>query len=901
MPTREIKTKLTLEGEQQYKRAMTDAANAIKVLNSEEKLAAAQFEATGNAEQYAADKTRILKEKIEEQKKAVAAAEEAIKNLTQNGVGKNDKAMTTWRLKLNNAKTALTRMQTAVDGTETELAEQSTALNTATTDAAEYDAQLSAIGKQVDFSAAISAVDEMRARLETVIRTAARVGKAIWEAEVGGGQWADEIATRSQVAGLDVETYQAWTYASRFIDTSVDDIVASRKKLAANLDEPTEDILHDLNSLSVAHLDPVTHRARETTDVFWDVIDALGEVESQSDREKLAMSLLGRSYDNLNPLITAGSKAYKELAEEGRNVAVVSAENIEALGGFDDANQRVDAALQKTKMTLEGELAPAFTRISDSIANALNAFNAFLETDEGQAAIANLNAALGGIATTVESVDFKQALEDVTGLINGFTGGLAWIGEHQEVVVGALGAIAAAWAGLTVAKDVLTFLQLIQSVKNLTGLTGAASEISKAATMAEGAAGAAKGIFDNAANAGNAFGQNVVNAGDAFGKGVGGAGDAFGKGVAGAGGSFAADAGNAGDTFASKLQGVFGKLPDELPAAPAVSPLSSLTGITSVTIGEAALTAGLITAAIASAVVVDKVATKKNWGEYVQTENRADEILAPTEDAAITRMQALWQEMHSAMESYEEGEGIAAIQQTFREHANELLEAMPDLSLWSELSSKGLDLSDGFDANEIERALDPWEMDILAGSWEDFGKEVVVGLGSGIADNQAEAANAAADMAQGVADATAATLDINSPSGITYADGVNVAVGLANGIYDAAPQAIAAAEYLAQSVANIMRSALDIHSPSRVAQEMGGMFGEGFAIGIEDTISRVEGAVSRVVSATSRSPINDGPGGRGAGGQQMIHVSLVLDGRTTAEAILPYVDEGIAELTVQRR
>ena len=50
MPTREIKTRFKLEGEQAYKRAMTDAANAIKVLNSEEKLAKAQFEATGVSE-----------------------------------------------------------------------------------------------------------------------------------------------------------------------------------------------------------------------------------------------------------------------------------------------------------------------------------------------------------------------------------------------------------------------------------------------------------------------------------------------------------------------------------------------------------------------------------------------------------------------------------------------------------------------------------------------------------------------------------------------------------------------------------------------------------------------------------------------------------------------------------
>ena len=65
MATREIKTRFKLEGEQEFKRAMSDAANATKVLDSEMKLAKAQFEQTGDAEAYAAEQARILKEKIE--------------------------------------------------------------------------------------------------------------------------------------------------------------------------------------------------------------------------------------------------------------------------------------------------------------------------------------------------------------------------------------------------------------------------------------------------------------------------------------------------------------------------------------------------------------------------------------------------------------------------------------------------------------------------------------------------------------------------------------------------------------------------------------------------------------------------------------------------------------------
>ena len=82
----DIKTRFSLEGEQQYRSAMTNAANAIRVLNSEQKLAAAQFKNTGDAEKYAADQARILQEKIKQQQQAVKAAQAAMKELADKGV-----------------------------------------------------------------------------------------------------------------------------------------------------------------------------------------------------------------------------------------------------------------------------------------------------------------------------------------------------------------------------------------------------------------------------------------------------------------------------------------------------------------------------------------------------------------------------------------------------------------------------------------------------------------------------------------------------------------------------------------------------------------------------------------------------------------------------------------------
>ena len=477
------------------------------LLNAEEKLAQAQFEATGDAEQYAATQTALLKEKIEEQKRAVAAAEQAVKALTDDGVKKNDKAMQTWRTKMVNAQTTLTRLQTKLNGTNAKLDTQTTDFAEAEAAGESYDTQLQAIGQGVNFEATILAIDNVKQRLETIIKTAVKAGKALWDAEAGGGKWADELMTAASQANLDVETYQSWQYASRFIDTSVDDIVKSRDRLKKELGSESEDMAKAFNALNVPTRN-ANGSVRDATEVFWDAVDALSAIEDETVRGMRAEKIFGESYRQLNPLISAGSKAYKDMAQEGRSVAVVSEKNVQALADFDDANQKVEAQLTKTKETLLGEMAPAFTRISDSFSHALTAFNAFLETDEGQEALANLNAAVGGIADVVASVDWQEAMEKATGLVTGFTSALSWIGDHGELVVGALGAMGAVWGGLTVSKDVLSFLQLVQGVKNLSGFAGAAS--------ATPSLGNAEGFGQAVSNAADGFASKVGSAGSEY-------------------------------------------------------------------------------------------------------------------------------------------------------------------------------------------------------------------------------------------------------------------------------------------------------------------------------------------------------------------------------------------------
>lgn len=720
---REIKTTLATEGEREFKRAMSDAASAIRELSSEQKLAEAQFEATGDAEQYAAEKTRILKDKIAEQQKAVKTAKQAIEKMKSGGIDPNSKAMQTWRTKLNNAQTSLVKMENQLNRTESELAEQGDALYDASADADDYKNAMNQAAKSVDFTATITAINNVRNTIGGIIGTAAQAAKSLINLERGAAGWADELATNAARHGLSVVEEQGWQYASELIDSDVETIRGAYKRLNKSLDEPTDGILESLNELNVANLE-LSGGARETMDVFWDVIDALGRIENTSRRDQIATELLGKSYDDLLPLINEGSAAYKALIEEGKEKAV-SEENIAKLTELDDTLVKLQATFDKTQYTILAELAPAFTQAAEAATTALESFNEFLDSEEGQAALEDLRGSLTGIADSVKDVNWKKAMDKAAGVIARIAAGLRWLANNGDVVVGAVTALGGAWAGLTVAKDVLSVLQLLNTIKW--------AQIIRAGSIK----GAGKGIEAAASNAANATGVTV---GKKALSGLKTAGSAIASGIANLGG---------------------------LPALG----------------GFAALAGGSIAA---GKLIDENSATKRDWERYEENVvNQQETLLKNVEDE---RAQML-QEIMAAIEGPEEMDLDADLSQPFKEffkkNANALMEAAPELDFWNWIKFSA-DTSNGLDDAEIENVIRNIEN---ADVWAEMGREAAESLASAIVEGETETTAAAEEMATATAaaaDASDLTYDAGYNTAEGYAngiiDGMPLAVGAAESL-----------------------------------------------------------------------------------------------------------------------
>lgn len=498
MAEREIKTRFKLDGEQQFKTAMNDAAAAIKVLDSEQKLAQAQFKATGDAEAFATEQTRILNEKIAEQQKAVTAAETAMKQLRDKGVSPTDKTYQQWSVKLNTARTRLVNMESQLDQVTGSMVETRV----------EADAtgeSLQNVGKKLEWGNTITSLNTLNQALSSVLDTAGRIAAAVWNAEVDASKWADDLATAAAQTGIDVETYQSWEYASQFIDTNVDTIAKAMNRMAKDVGSESADLIKVFNKLGVSTR-KADGSARNAQETFWDVIDALHNIKDPTEQAIYANQLFGDSWTQLKPLIDAGSEAYQNLAEKGLEVAVVSKQDVDALGAFNDAWSDMNSRLNKAQTTILARLAPAFTKIASSAGNAADAFNAFLDSDEGSAAIEALNSAIESLVSSLLGEDngagtFAAIIDLATSAVNKLTEALTWITQNGDTVSGIVKGMGIAFAALKVAPSALAFVQLLSKlpIGKLTslfgggggGASGAASGAASAAASGAGSAGAA--------------------------------------------------------------------------------------------------------------------------------------------------------------------------------------------------------------------------------------------------------------------------------------------------------------------------------------------------------------------------------------------------------------------------
>lgn len=179
---------------------------------------------------------------------------------------------------------------------------------------------------------------------------------------------ADDLMTQSSVTGLSTDELQEYAYMAELVDTDVSTITGSLTKLTRNMDSAKSGTGSAADAFKTLGIDiyNADGTMRDANDVFGEAIDKLGTMENQTERDALAMDLFGKSGQELNPIIDAGSEAIDNFRKEAHDMGyVLDEETLDSLGGIDDSMQKLDNAFQTAKNTIAVALAPVVADLTE--------------------------------------------------------------------------------------------------------------------------------------------------------------------------------------------------------------------------------------------------------------------------------------------------------------------------------------------------------------------------------------------------------------------------------------------------------------------------------------------------------------------------------------------------------
>lgn len=251
--------------------------------------------------------------------------------------------------------------------------------------------------------------------------------------------FADDMLTLSSVTSLSTDTLQEYAYMADLVDVDVNTITGSLKKLTNNMRtarEGTGAAAETFETLGIAITDN-NGELRNAEDVFNDAIDVLAGIKNETERDALAMTMFGKSAQELNPLIEAGSEKIEEFRKEAHEMGyVLEGEALDSLGAVQDSFDRWNKQVEGIKNTIAVGFAP------------------------------QLEKAMKRISQAMKEIDWAKVGKDVGKAFDGILNAFEWILKNGNVVKSILAGVISAMAVNKIGGVVTALGNMVTQLKN---------------------------------------------------------------------------------------------------------------------------------------------------------------------------------------------------------------------------------------------------------------------------------------------------------------------------------------------------------------------------------------------------------------------------------------------------
>ncbi len=411
MATPGINTKVKMDGEKEYRAALAQINAGLKNLGAEMRATEQDFTDNANSVEALTAKGDVLARQMQTQQEKVDTLREVLQHAGE-AYGEADKRTIDWKTSLIDAETKLKQMQASLEENNDELdkagasgskfqqamdkvkdsvakaKEEGTGAKGIFANLKESFADGKgeavglgdAIGGAADklginlpegATKALNSLNGINAGTAAAVGGFAAVAAAIVKAEKKlmsitkeSAAYAKEVKTLASVTGQSVEEVQEWQYASDMLGVTYDRVKDSLKEITNKMQEAqngSEDTAKAFETLGVK-IEGTDGNLRSADAVFYDVIDSLGNMSNQAERDALAMDLMSESAQELNPLIEVGSEGLKKYTDEAHEMGyVLDNEAIAALTATDTAQQKLLKTQEAVTKQISAEYAPYMT------------------------------------------------------------------------------------------------------------------------------------------------------------------------------------------------------------------------------------------------------------------------------------------------------------------------------------------------------------------------------------------------------------------------------------------------------------------------------------------------------------------------------------------------------------
>lgn len=401
MPTPAIKTKFAIEGEKEYRQALSEINSGLKVLNSEMKLTSEQFANNADSVEALTAKNDVLERQILTQREKIETLKSALQN-SADAYGEADKRTAQWQVSLNEAEAALLKMERELKDNQQAISDMTDSMEDNTTGAKDNadimdklrdafggaEDEAKSLGDMAEDLAgklginlpdgakkALDAIGNVDASTAIFAGTAAAAAAAVVEIEKAlidltteQSAAATEIYNISQIINMSVEETQEWDYVLKTVGSSISqaqgDLSAFQEKIM-EASAGTGEAAEMFNKLGVSVVDQ-NGSLRTTGEVLRDTISALQLMHDETERNAISSTLLGGTGEALIPIYEQNSEYVQQLIEKKRELGVMSGHEIEALRDVSKALLDYEEKTKTAGNAISVEFAPALKAFYES-------------------------------------------------------------------------------------------------------------------------------------------------------------------------------------------------------------------------------------------------------------------------------------------------------------------------------------------------------------------------------------------------------------------------------------------------------------------------------------------------------------------------------------------------------